>query len=154
MTVTSASNQFVTADIVMVPPVIVSPANEETVRGASVVVKWQDTPNNGFRLEWANSSSFPNRSKEVKSVDMGVCEYELTDLEEGRWFVRVATIKKDGTWTEYSEVVAFDYVYSTDVENIWTDTQKGKCYDLLGRPVREPKSGQIVITNGKLIYQQ
>ena len=154
MTVTSASNQFVTADIVMVPPVIVSPANEETVRGASVVVKWQDTPNNGYRLEWANSSSFPNRSKEVKSVDMGVCEYELTDLEEGRWFVRVATIKKDGTWTEYSEVVAFDYVYSTDVENVWTDTQKGKCYDLLGRPVREPKSGQIVVTNGKLIYQQ
>jgi hypothetical protein len=153
MTVTSASNQFVTADIVMVPPVIVSPANEETVRGASVVVKWQDTPNNGFRLEWAKSASFPNRSKKIKSVDMGVYEYTLSDLAEGTWYVRIATIKKDDRWTDYSEVVSFDFSPTTAVENVWGNTAKGQCYDLMGRLVKEPQSGQIIIQNGKLIYQ-
>lgn len=153
MTVTSATNQFVTADVVMVAPVIIAPVNGGTVGGATVLVKWQDTPNNGFRLEWAKSASFPNRSKKIKTVDMGVCEYPLTELEEGTWYVRVATIKKDETWTEYSEVVAFIYSLSTDVENVWGNTTHGQCYDLLGRPVGEPQSGQVVIQNGKLIYQ-
>ena len=153
MTVTSATNQFVTADVVMVAPVIIAPVNGGTVGGATVLVKWQDTPNNGFRLEWAKSASFPNRSKKIKTVDMGVCEYPLTELEEGTWYVRVATIKKDETWTDYSEVVAFTYSLSTDVENVWGNTTHGQCYDLLGRPVGEPQSGQVVIQNGKLIYQ-
>lgn len=153
MTVTSATNQFVTVDVVMVAPVIIAPVNGGTVGGATVLVKWQDTPNNGFRLEWAKSASFPNRSKKIKTVDMGVCEYSLTELEEGTWYVRVATIKKDETWTEYSEVVAFTYSLSTDVENVWGNTTHGQCYDLLGRPVGEPQSGQVVIQNGKLIYQ-
>ena len=154
MTVTSATNQFVTADVVMVPPVIVAPTNGATVGGASVLLQWQETPNNGFRLEWAKSASFPNRSKKIKTVDMGVCEYPLTELEEGTWYVRVATIKKDETWTEYSEVVAFIYSLSTDVENVWGNTTNGQYYDLLGRPVGEPHSGQIVIKDGKLIYQR
>lgn len=154
MTVTSATNQFVTADVVMVAPVIIAPVNGGTVGGATVLVKWQDTPNNGFRLEWAKSASFPNRSKKIKTVDMGVCEYPLTELEEGTWYVRVATIKKDETWTEYSEVVAFIYSLSTDVENVWGNTTNGQCYDLLGRPVGEPHAGQIVIKDGKLIYKQ
>ena len=154
MTVTSATNQFVTADVVMVAPVIIAPVNGGTVGGATVLVKWQDTPNNGFRLEWAKSASFPNRSKKIKTVDMGVCEYPLTELEEGTWYVRVATIKKDETWTEYSEVVAFIYSLSTDVENVWGNTTNGQYYDLLGRPVGEPHSGQIVIKDGKLIYQR
>lgn len=153
MTVTSATNQFVTVDVVMVAPVIIAPVNGGTVGGATVLVKWQDTPNNGFRLEWAKSASFPNRSKKIKTVDMGVCEYPLTELEEGTWYVRVATIKKDETWTEYSEVVAFIYSLSTDVENVWGNTTNGQYYDLLGRPVGEPQSGQVVIQNGKLIYQ-
>lgn len=153
MTVTSATNQFVTADVVMVPPVIVAPTNGATVGGASVLLQWQETPNNGFRLEWAKSASFPNRSKKIKTVDMGVCEYILEDLTEGTWYVRIATIKKDETWTDYSEVVAFTYSLSTDVENVWGNTTHGQCYDLLGRPVGEPQSGQVVIQNGKLIYQ-
>ena len=85
---------------------------------------------------------------------MGVCEYPLTELEEGTWYVRVATNKKDETWTEYSEVVAFIYSLSTDVENVWGNTTNGQYYDLLGRPVGEPHSGQIVIKDGKLIYQR
>lgn len=153
MTVTSATNQFVTADVVMVPPVIVAPTNGATVGGASVLLQWKETPNNGFRLEWAKSASFPNRSKKIKTVDMGVCEYILEDLTEGTWYVRIATIKKDETWTDYSEVVAFTYSLSTDVENVWGNTTHGQCYDLLGRPVGEPQSGQVVIQNGKLIYQ-
>ena len=153
MTVTSATNQFVTADVVMVPPVIVAPTNGATVGGASVLLQWQETPNNGFRLEWAKSASFPNRSKKIKTVDMGVCEYILEDLTEGTWYVRIATIKKDESWTDYSEVVAFTYSLSTDVENVWGNTTHGQCYDLLGRPVGEPQSGQVVIQNGKLIYQ-
>lgn len=153
MTVTSATNQFVTADVVMVPPVIVAPTNGATVGGASVLLQWKKTPNNGFRLEWAKSASFPNRSKKIKTVDMGVCEYILEDLTEGTWYVRIATIKKDETWTDYSEVVAFTYSLSTDVENVWGNTTHGQCYDLLGRPVGEPQSGQVVIQNGKLIYQ-
>ena len=153
MTVTSATNQFVTADVVMVPPVIVAPTNGATVGGASVLLQWQETPNNGFRLEWAKSASFPNRSKKIKTVDMGVCEYILEDLTEGTWYVRIATIKKDESWTDYSEVVAFTYSLSTDVENVWGNTTHGQCYDLLGRPIGEPQSGQVVIQNGKLIYQ-
>lgn len=153
MTVTSATNQFVTADVVMVPPVIVAPTNGATVGGASVLLQWQETPNNGFRLEWAKSASFPNRSKKIKTVDMGVCEYILEDLTEGTWYVRIATIKKDESWTDFSEVVAFTYSPTTNIENTWSSEANGMCYDLLGRPIGEPQSGQIVIQNGKLIYQ-
>ena len=153
MTVTSASNMFVTADIEMVPPVIIAPMDGETVEGTSVLLKWQETPNNGFRLEWAKSASFPNRSKKIKTVDMGVCEYILEDLTEGTWYVRIATIKKDESWTDFSEVVAFTYSPTTNIENTWSSEANGMCYDLLGRPIGEPQSGQIVIQNGKLIYQ-
>ena len=154
ITVTSATHQFVTADVVMVPPVIISPANGETVVEATVQLKWKETPNNGFRLEWAKSASFPNRSKKIKTVDMGVYEYTLSDLAEGTWYVRIATIKKDETWTDYSEVVSFQFSPTTAVENVWGNTAKGQCYDLMGRPVKEPQSGQIIIQDGKLIYKQ
>lgn len=154
MTVTSASNMFVTADVVMVPPVITKPANGATIVDAVVQLQWQETPNNGFRLEWAKSASFPNRSKKIKSLDMGVYEYTLTELTEGTWYVRIATIQKDGTWTDYSEIVSFNFSPTTAIENVWGDTVKGQCYDLMGRPVKEPQSGQIIIQNGKLIYKQ
>ena len=154
ITVTSATHQFVTADVVMVPPVIISPSDGETVVEATVQLKWKETPNNGFRLEWAKSASFPNRSKKIKTVDMGVYEYTLSDLAEGTWYVRIATIKKDDTWTDYSEVVSFQFSPTTAVDNIWGNTAKGQCYDLMGRPVREPQAGQIIIQDGKLIYKQ
>jgi hypothetical protein len=145
---------FVTADVVMVPPVITMPANGATIVDAVVQLQWQETPNNGFRLEWAKSASFPNRSKKIKSLDMGVYEYVLTELTEGTWYVRIATIQKDGTWTDYSEVVSFQFSPTTAVENVWGDTTQGQCYDLMGRPIKEPQSGQIIIQNGKLIYKQ
>ncbi len=153
MTVTSASNMFVTADVVMVSPVIVSPSNGDVLHTLPIIVKWQETPNNGFRLEWAKSASFPNRSKKVKTLGLGEYEYTLDDLAEGIWYVRVATIKKDDSWTDFSEVVSFEYKVETAVDNVLTQDKALRCYDVLGRPMDAVHAGQIVIQDGNVIYK-
>lgn len=154
--VVSTPNLFTTAEVVMVAPAILTPAQGVTVYGDSVIVTWSHTPNNGFRLEWATSSSFPARSSKVKTLPMGVYQYNIGVLnKQGTWYLRIATKQKDETWTDFSDVVSFTYSTSTDAPwVIVPDEANAPCYDLLGRPVGERRAGQILIQNGRLIYQQ
>lgn len=152
--VTSTPNLFTTEEVVMVPPTVLTPAMDAVVGGDSVLVSWSNTPNKGFRLEWANSSSFPNRGKKVKSVDMGTYQCRIGGLSQGTWYLRVATIRVDDSWTDYSDVILFTYDPAAGIGDVFVIDAASPCYDLQGRLVGERQSGHIYIQNGKLIYQQ
>lgn len=152
--VTSTSNLFTTEEVVMVPPVILTPLASSVVHGDSVLVTWQDTPNNGFRVEYSKSAKFPPRNKKVVIVDRGVLQCYLGDLTEGAWYLRIATQRVDESYTDYSDVVSFTYSLATATDNVHIDNANASCYDLLGRLVGEKRVGQLLIRNGKLIYQQ
>lgn len=153
--VASRPNLFTTQEVVMVAPSILTPTDGETVSADSVIVTWSDTPNNGFRLEWSTSSTFPARSSKVKTLDMGTFSYNIGTLKAGTWYIRIATKQKDESWTDYSDVVSFTYSPSSAVDDVFISSDKeAPCYDLLGRLVGERRVGQLLIQNGKLIYQQ
>lgn len=152
--VTSTPNLFTTEEVVMVPPTVLTPAMDAVVGGDSVLVSWSNTPNNGFRLEWANSPSFPNRGKKVKSVDMGTYQCRIGGLSQGTWYLRVATIRVDASWTDYSDVISFTYDPAAGIGDACVIDAASPCYDLRGWLVGERQSGHIYIQNGKLIYQQ
>ncbi len=151
--VTSTPNLFTTVEVTMVPPSILSPSMGEVLTD-SVQVTWSNTPNNGFRLEWAASESFPNRSKKVKTVDMGTYSCNIGVLAEGTWYLRIATKCVDETWTDYSEVVSFTCQSATDLSKVVALESDAPCYDMLGRKVSVRQAGHIYIQNGRLIYQQ
>lgn len=151
---TSSPNLFTTEEVVMKPPVILRPSSGATVTTDSVTVEWDHTPNNGFRLEWAQSASFPNRSKKVHTVGIGIYSLTIGGLTEGTWYLRVATKRVDETWTDYSDVSMFNYIPHTGlipVESIPSENRKviidgrmyirkdGVLYSVLGNKVAEIK---------------
>lgn len=154
LSVTSAISMFTTKDVVMTPPVILAPLAASHVYGDSVLVSWQDTPNNGFRVEYAKSPSFPPRSKKVILVDRGVLQCYLSNLTEGVWYLRIATRQVDESYTDYSDVIDFTYTLSTRLDDAAVSDEDAPYYDLLGRRIGEERVGQLLlIRSGKLIYQ-
>ncbi len=116
--VTSLVNAFTTEDVVMVPPVILSPADGAEWAGEALKVVVGDTPNNGFRFELAKSESFPKRSTKIIQTDPGERVAEYLDLEDGDYYIRVATRKDLSEYTDFSEIVKVTYRYATGVEYV------------------------------------
>lgn len=153
--VPSTINRFTTENVTMVSPVILTPVASSVVHGDSVWVSWQDTPNNGFRLEYAPSPKFPIRGENRKTIvalGRGVLGCNIGGLKEGTWYLRVSTQREDESYTDPSEVVAFTYSLSTAVDDVPVNDTAAPCYDMLGRLVGETQVGQLLIQNGKLIY--
>jgi len=121
-------------------PVIISPANGETVASTNVTVKWKNQPASGFQVEFSQKSDFPARSTKKVRTDLYTFECTYDVKTEGTWYVRVAGMKEGGL-TDYSEVVSFVVnTTSTDVENNTISTQ----------PTKTIENGQVVIyRNGK-----
>lgn len=117
MKVTSFYNSFVTENVTMTPPTIISPTEGENVVGPSVVVMVATQPNNGFKFQLCQNTKFAARQSKIHSEDVGVYSSEFTDLEEGQWYARAAT-KDVESYTEFSEVVSFTYTYATGVTNV------------------------------------
>lgn len=108
----SATTLFTTEDIVMQVPVIISPADGAEVVGPTLKVTVKDTPNNGFRFELSKVASFPGRATKVKVAELGSYSVEYDGIEDGEYFIRVATLETPTEYTDFSAPVKVKYTYN------------------------------------------
>ncbi len=118
VTVTSLTHAFTTEDVVMVPPTILSPANGSEWAGEALKIEVNETPNNGFRFELNKSESFPKRSTKIIQTDVGERVAEYFDLEDGVYYIRVATRTDLTYYTDFSEVISVTYRHATGVDDV------------------------------------
>ncbi len=109
---------FTTQEVVMVPPVIIEPADGDIVSSATLKVVVGETPNNGFRFELSAADHFPGRKTKTIRTQMGVYSAEYTELEPGDYYIRVATLKTESTYTDFSDVIKVTYNPTTDLNDV------------------------------------
>jgi hypothetical protein len=102
---TTDVNRFRTEAQVVPVPVIVSPAEGDTIVGNEVTVCWQEQPSSGFCIELSTAPSFAARQTTKKTTDLYTYCYTYTNVAAGTYYIRVKAAA-DGTYTAPSEVVS------------------------------------------------
>lgn len=148
ITATSAYVSFRTEAVEVPVPVIISPADGDTIYGSEIEVCWQEQASSGFRVELATAESFaPRVTKTVKTDAFTYCNTYI-DLTPGTYYLRVKAVA-DGGNTDPSETVKVQLEAATALPNMSAGhkVQKlvrdgqililrdGKQYNLLGAPV-------------------
>ena len=109
-------------------PIIVSPVNEGTLSGESMVIEWKDNIYaTGFQAHLSKEATFPVRGTTSKTT--GAFEYrtDFGTLAVGTYYTRVRAKYKDGQ-TEWSPVVKFHWGGATSI----TSEQDVKKVSVLG----------------------
>ena len=121
----SATTLFTTEKYVMQPPVVVSPTDGEEVKAPTLRIVVGEIPNNGFRFEVSKVESFPGRATKVKVAELGEYSVEYDNLEDGEYYIRVATLEEATVYTDFSTPIKIQYtktegvsVESTELKNI------------------------------------
>ena len=115
----SSPIMFTTQEVVMVAPIIIEPADGDVVTLSSIRVVVGETPNNGFRFELSAADHFPSRKTKVIRTEIGNYSAEYTELEPGDYYIRVATLKTESTYTDFSDVIKVTYNPTTDLNDVW-----------------------------------
>jgi len=102
---TTDVNRFRTEAQVVPVPVIVSPAEGDTIVGNEVTVCWQEQPSSGFCIELSTAPSFAARQTTKKTTDLYTYCYTYTNVAAGTYYIRVKAAA-DGAYTAPSEVVS------------------------------------------------
>ena len=121
----SATTLFTTEKYVMQPPVVVSPTDGEEVKAPTLRIVVGEIPNNGFRFEVSKVESFPGRATKVKVAELGEYSVEYDNLEDGEYYIRVATLEEATVYTDFSTPIKIQYtktegvsVENTELKNI------------------------------------
>lgn len=96
-------------------PIIVSPVNEGSLSGESMVIEWKDNIYaTGFQAHLSKEATFPVRGTTSKTT--GAFEYrtDFGTLAIGTYYTRVRAKYKDGQ-TEWSPVVKFHWGGATSI---------------------------------------
>ena len=96
-------------------PIIVSPVNEGSLSGESMVIEWKDNIYaTGFQAHLSKEATFPVRGTTSKTT--GAFEYrtDFGTLAVGTYYTRVRAKYKDGQ-TEWSPVVKFHWGGATSI---------------------------------------
>lgn len=101
---TSPIHRFRTEAQVVPVPVIISPADGDTITGTEVEVCWQEQLSSGFRVELSTATSFAARLTQKGTTDNYTYCYTFTDVTPGTYYLRVKAVA-DGVPTEPSPVV-------------------------------------------------
>ncbi|MDR1526337.1 MAG: family 10 glycosylhydrolase [Dysgonamonadaceae bacterium] len=133
---------FVTEEVPVPVPVLVSPSDGATLTGNAIEVSWQPQESKGFRAELSKISTFPSRETTLKSVDPFVYSTVYNDLNAGTYYIRVRA-KDSGGLTEPSSHVT---VYLTGLPDHITEVGATEScynyYDAAG-------NGYLVINNAR-----
>jgi uncharacterized lipoprotein YddW (UPF0748 family) len=132
---------FITEEVPIPVPVLVSPANESTVIGTQIELVWQEQDSKGFRAEMSQSSTFPSRGTALKSVDPFVYSVVYDNLSDGTYYLRVRAKNSDGL-TDPSEYVTVNLKNISAVHNPNSTDFSYLYYDAAG-------IGRIVIENAE-----
>ncbi len=112
----SAPVQFRTERIPASAPVILTPADGDTITGTDVVVTWQEQDVKGFRVELSTSTTFSARTSKIRDVEAYTYTYTFADTQPGNYYLRVRA-HNEGEYIN-SDVISLTVVPSTRLEDI------------------------------------
>jgi uncharacterized lipoprotein YddW (UPF0748 family) len=115
---------FVTEEIPVPVPTLISPENDANIDGTEIEIEWQPQDSKGFQAELSQSSDFPSRGTTRKAVDPFVYSVVFGGLTEGVYYVRVRAKDSQGL-TEPSE---FAMVYLSGKMGIYEVEASESCY--------------------------
>ena len=122
-------------------PVIISPAEGDTIYGSEITVCWQEQLSSGFKAELSTATSFAARLTKNKRVDLYTYCCTFTDVQPGTYYLRVSAVA-DGELTAPSQVVSIVVETKTFIQN----TKEER------RTVKRVEDGQIVIIRDGVRY--
>ena len=141
VTATSGISRFRTAAQVVPIPVIISPAEGDTIEGTEVQVCWQKQASSGFRVELSTSTAFAGRQTKAAVVDLNTYCHTFTDVEPGTYYLRVKA-SADSGYTNQSAVVQVEVVASTALNDTKAEATVRKVIE----------NGQVVIIRDGIRY--
>ncbi|MDR3340223.1 MAG: family 10 glycosylhydrolase [Candidatus Symbiothrix sp.] len=115
---------FVTEELPVPVPVLVSPIDGATIAGTEIEISWQVQNSKGFRAELSQNSTFPTRGTTLKSVEAFTYSAVYSDLDPGAYYLRVRAQNSEGL----TEPSAFVTVYLTGSTAITGVDALGSCY--------------------------
>jgi hypothetical protein len=150
---------FVTEEIPVPVPVLISPIDGATIAGNEIEVSWQPQESKGFRAELSQSSTFPIRGTTLKSVDAFTYSAVYSGLGAGTYYVRVRA-QNSGGMTEPSEYVTV-YLNPTAIRDInapefcysYYDAG-GNCYLVVNSAENASATVDIYSAMGALLQRQ
>jgi hypothetical protein len=150
---------FVTEEIPVPTPIIISPEDGATIYGTEIEVRWQPQDSRGFRAELSQNSSFPTRGTTLKSVDAFVYSAVYNDLAAGAYYIRVRAKNSEGL-TEPSDYITV-YLQPTAIHDVnifescytYFDAT-GNCYLVINSTESASASISIYSTTGTLLGRQ
>jgi hypothetical protein len=122
-------------------PVIISPAEGDTIIGTDVEICWQQQPSSGFRIELSTVETFASRKTKIANQDYDKYCYTYEDKEPSVYYVRVMALA-DGVWTAPSETVSFVLEAPAALEQ--TENPSA--------PVKVVRNGQVLILRNGEYY--
>lgn len=132
-------------------PIIISPAEGDTIIGTDVEICWKQQPSSGYRIELSTVETFASRKTKIANQDYDKYCYTYEDKEPSVYYVRVMALA-DGAWTAPSETVSFVLETPSALEqNMSTSApqkrirngqvlilRNGEWYDVLGNKAANP----------------
>ena len=141
VTAYSAIHRFRTEAQEVPVPLLISPADGDTIRSTQVEVCWQEQPSSGFRVEMSTSTSFPARLTKSARVDNTIYCHTFSGVEPGTYFLRVKAVA-DATLTDPSQVVTIVVETPSALERTDAQTNVRKVL----------KNGQVIIIRDGVRY--
>jgi hypothetical protein len=108
---------FITEELPIPIPILISPTNGTTIFGNSIELTWQQQVSKGFRAELSQSSTFPTRSTTLKTVDAFTYNAVYSNLSDGTYYLRLKALNSTG-FTEPSTVVTVQLSNTSAVPDI------------------------------------
>jgi hypothetical protein len=116
---------FVTEELPVPVPVLITPADGSEIFGTSIEILWQQQDSKGFRAELSTDASFPTRNTKLKSMDAFIYSAIFEDLTPDTYYLRVRAKNSKGL----TEPSAYVTVYLRGPDATISDINVGEsCY--------------------------
>ena len=152
--------RFITKEVPIPVPVLISPANGSILAGNAIEISWRPQDSKGFRAELSQNSTFPTRGTTLKTVDAFVYSTIFSDLDAGTYYLRVRARNSDGL-TEPSEYVTVYLTGVTDIQDVATPEfcynycdAAGNCFIVINDANSTSASIDIYSITGILLNKQ
>ena len=122
---------FITVDLPVPTPVLLTPANGATIDGNDIELTWQVQNSKGFQAEWSQDIIFPTRKTTRKTVDAFTYSAIFNNLEVGTYYLRVKAFNSEGL-SEPSEIVTVNLTGSTAIKELNASAFCYNYYDVDG----------------------
>jgi len=148
---------FVTEELPIPVPTLISPIDGATIAGNEIEVSWQPQNAKGFRAELSQSSSFPARGTTIISVDAFTYSAVFSNLSAGTYYLHVKAQNSSG-FTDPSDYVTVYLTGGTAIPDVnapkscysYYDTS-GNCYIVINNNGNTSASFEIYSITGMLL---